>query len=70
MTTTHTPPAPATGGATLTESRRLEMAPSGAAVLGNPTVRRVPEGRKQSCAPVLMAPVSQQQNAAADTAAP
>jgi DNA (cytosine-5)-methyltransferase 1 len=63
------PPAPATGGATL-QIAAEEVAPSGAAVLGNPTVRRAPEGRKQSCAPVPMAPVSPQQNAAADTAAP
>jgi hypothetical protein len=69
MTPTHTPPAPATGGATRTESRRLEVAPSGAAVLGNPTVRRVPEGRKQSCAPVPMAPATQRQNAAVSAAA-
>jgi hypothetical protein len=68
-TITDTPPAPATGGATL-QIAAEEVAPSGAAVLGNPTVRRAPEGRKQSCAPVPMAPVSPQQNAAADTAAP
>jgi hypothetical protein len=69
-TITDTPPAPATGGATLTESSRLEVAPSGAAVLGNPTVRRAPEDGQQSVCPRPKAPASHTQNAAADTAAP
>jgi DNA (cytosine-5)-methyltransferase 1 len=64
------PPAPATGGATLTESRRLEVAPSGAAVLGNPTVRRAPEDGQQSACPRPKAPAYTRRDAAADTAAP